>query len=516
MGLAVSTIRIQKYLGRTFHRSSNRDSLTISSNRNDVGLVGFYPPETWGAWSAVENPTVVLPFEILGLVSLEIFAQGGENNVSRNINVAIGDSSRVISLEVFPQKFIMHLLISEPTNKIVFSGLNTTSVLKSSDHRSLGIGVYSISLTQTPIATDPWDGLPVSLTTALGADPVIHLVGFYPPETWGVWSETPNPVVILPFAPHGRFALNLEIVGYGSNVGLAIFVQMGDQREEIVLGASSQVVTLEFNLREPSRMISFGDVIAESLAGAADPRTMGIGLRSVKIAKSTVIRAWQKKLLLQRKNTPSIEKLRIPTDNAAIVDSHTLELKGIVYVAFLTTTVDSSEWKDVVTAFCWAFKDVGVATLLLSIAENSDQVLLDLTHEISRIGDMKCRVIILPKNSASESMKHILDVADFYVHVPSSLPAEKMIEVAGIPAIVSSQDGLFEFFPQESQISSKSIIHPLPITGHKTFVQSRLYERADWGQIADAFRNSFEIISTEPNLYASMLSATQRKKQDVL
>ena len=516
MGLAISSVRIQKYAGRTFQRTKSRDTFFTGSKNMDVGLVGFYPPETWGAWSAVENPIVVLPFEVVGLVSVEFFAQGGENNIGRNITVSIGDSNRVISLEIFPQKFILHLLISEPTNTIVFSGLNTESVVGSGDHRSLGIGVHSILLTQTPIAVDPWDGLPVSLATAFGTDPEMHLVGFYPPETWGAWSETTNPVVILPFALHGRIALDLEIVGYGPNVGRTIFVQMGDQQVEIVLSASAQVVTLEFNLQEPSRMISFRDVIAESLLGAADLRTMGIGLSNVKVAKSTAIRSWRKKLLSLRENLPDIEKLDISMDGASIVDPHTLELKGIVYVAFLTTTVDSSEWKDVVTAFCWACKDVSLSTLLISVPENSDRALLELAHEISRIGEMKCRVIVLPKNLDSESMKRILNVADFYVHVPSSLPAEKIIEIARIPAIVSSRDDLFEFFPRGSQISSKSTIQPLPIAGHKTFVQSRLYERADWGQIADAFRYSFEIISTDPNMYEFMLSAAKREKKDVL
>ena len=478
--------------------------------------IGFYELEEWGVWSNTSSPSLILPISIQGEVILEMVVRGFGVNVGKQISVTIGTDVRSFGLVADATKVVLAFNVQSPNRVIQFGNIVALPNEISEDSRSLGIGVHSILLTQTPIAVDPWDGLPVSLATAFGTDPEMHLVGFYPPETWGAWSETTNPVVILPFALHGRIALDLEIVGYGPNVGRTIFVQMGDQQVEIVLGASSQVVTLEFNLQEPSRMISFRDVIAESLTGAADPRTMGIGLSNVKVAKSTAIRSWRKKLLSLRENLPDIEKLDISMDGASIVDPHTLELKGIVYVAFLTATVDSSEWKDVVTAFCWACKDVSLSTLLISVPENSDRALLELAHEISRIGEMKCRVIVLPKNLDSESMKRILNVADFYVHVPSSLPAEKIIEIARIPAIVSSRDDLFEFFPRGSQISSKSTIQPLPIAGHKTFVQSRLYERADWGQIADAFRYSFEIISTDPNMYEFMLSAAKREKKDVL
>ena len=496
MGLAISSVRIQKYAGRTFQRTKSRDTFFTGSKNMDVGLVGFYPPETWGAWSAVENPIVVLPFEVVGLVSVEFFAQGGENNIGRNITVSIGDSNRVISLEIFPQKFILHLLISEPTNTIVFSGLNTESVVGSGDHRSLGIGVHSILLTQTPIAVDPWDGLPVSLATAFGTDPEMHLVGFYPPETWGAWSETTNPVVILPFALHGRIALDLEIVGYGPNVGRTIFVQMGDQQVEIVLSASAQVVTLEFNLQEPSRMISFRDVIAESLTGAADPRTMGIGLSNVKVAKSTAIRSWRKKLLSLRENLPDIEKLDISMDGASIVDPHTLELKGIVYVAFLTTTVDSSEWKDVVTAFCWACKERSTVTIVLQITGAPVPVIFtEFAYLMSRIGSVKCRVVLIPAHFTHETSCQLLELADYYVHVPSSKSPDtfgNIFKTTPISKIVSTDENMDEYFSKDSTSYVPPRVRPKKAKGHKFRLELELETTIDWGNLADAFYSSQE------------------------
>jgi len=458
--------------------------------------IGFYELEEWGVWSNTSSPSLILPISIQGEVILEMVVRGFGVNVGKQISVTIGTDVRSFGLVADATKVVLAFNVQSPSRVIQFGNIVALPNEISEDSRSLGIGVHSILLTQTPIAVDPWDGLPVSLATAFGADPEMHLVGFYPPETWGAWSETTNPVVILPFALHGRIALDLEIVGYGPNVGRTIFVQMGDQQVEIVLSASSQVVTLEFNLQEPSRMISFRDVIAESLTGAADLRTMGIGLSSVKVAKSTAIRAWRKKLLSLRENLQDIEKLDISMDGASIVDPHTLELKGIVYVAFLTTTVDSSEWKDVVTAFCWACKERSTVTIVLQITGAPVPVIFtEFAYLMSRIGSVKCRVVLIPALFTYETSCQLLELADYYVHVPSSKSPDtfgNIFKTTPISKIVSTDENMDEYFSKDSTSYVPPRVRPKKAKGHKFRLELELETTIDWGNLADAFYSSQE------------------------
>jgi len=458
--------------------------------------IGFYELEEWGVWSNTSSPSLILPISIQGEVILEMVVRGFGVNVGKQISVTIGTDVRSFGLVADATKVVLAFNVQSPSRVIQFGNIVALPNEISEDSRSLGIGVHSILLTQTPIAVDPWDGLPVSLATAFGADPEMHLIGFYPPETWGAWSETTNPVVILPFALHGRIALDLEIVGYGPNVGRTIFVQMGDQQVEIVLSASSQVVTLEFNLQEPSRMISFRDVIAESLTGAADLRTMGIGLSSVKVAKSTAIRAWRKKLLSLRENLQDIEKLDISMDGASIVDPHTLELKGIVYVAFLTTTVDSSEWKDVVTAFCWACKERSTVTIVLQITGAPVPVIFtEFAYLMSRIGSVKCRVVLIPALFTYETSCQLLELADYYVHVPSSKSPDtfgNIFKTTPISKIVSTDENMDEYFSKDSTSYVPPRVRPKKAKGHKFRLELELETTIDWGNLADAFYSSQE------------------------
>ena len=458
--------------------------------------IGFYELEEWGVWSNTSSPSLILPISIQGEVILEMVVRGFGVNVGKQISVTIGTDVRSFGLVADATKVVLAFNVQSPNRVIQFGNIVALPNEISEDSRSLGIGVHSILLTQTPIAVDPWDGLPVSLATAFGTDPEMHLVGFYPPETWGAWSETTNPVVILPFALHGRIALDLEIVGYGPNVGRTIFVQMGDQQVEIVLSASAQVVTLEFNLQEPSRMISFRDVIAESLTGAADPRTMGIGLSNVKVAKSTAIRSWRKKLLSLRENLPDIEKLDISMDGASIVDPHTLELKGIVYVAFLTTTVDSSEWKDVVTAFCWACKERSTVTIVLQITGAPVPVIFtEFAYLMSKIGSVKCRVVLIPAHFTYETSCQLLELADYYVHVPSSKSPDtfgNIFKTTPISKIVSTDENMDEYFSKDSTSYVPPRVRPKKAKGHKFRLELELETTIDWGNLADAFYSSQE------------------------
>ena len=458
--------------------------------------IGFYELEEWGVWSNTSSPSLILPISIQGEVILEMVVRGFGVNVGKQISVTIGTDVRSFGLVADATKVVLAFNVQSPNRVIQFGNIVALPNEISEDSRSLGIGVHSILLTQTPIAVDPWDGLPVSLATAFGTDPEMHLVGFYPPETWGAWSETTNPVVILPFALHGRIALDLEIVGYGPNVGRTIFVQMGDQQVEIVLSASAQVVTLEFNLQEPSRMISFRDVIAESLTGAADPRTMGIGLSNVKVAKSTAIRSWRKKLLSLRENLPDIEKLDISMDGASIVDPHTLELKGIVYVAFLTTTVDSSEWKDVVTAFCWACKERSTVTIVLQITGAPVPVIFtEFAYLMSKIGSVKCRVVLIPAQFTHETSCQLLELADYYVHVPSSKSPDtfgNIFKTTPISKIVSTDENMDEYFSKDSTSYVPPRVRPKKAKGHKFRLELELETTIDWGNLADAFYSSQE------------------------
>jgi len=107
---------------------------------------GFYEPESWGTWSRIEKPWVLLPYKFGGDIQVKIRFDGYAGNTDREISVSLGSEEKKIKIAGGFADADLSFHLSKPENVLKFSGLDLTPVPDAIDTRTMGIGLHSIEL----------------------------------------------------------------------------------------------------------------------------------------------------------------------------------------------------------------------------------------------------------------------------------------------------------------------------------------------------------------------------------
>jgi phosphoglycerol transferase len=107
-----------------------------------------------------------------------------------------------------------------------------------------------------------------------------QLIGFQPPEPWGIWSAEDPAKIVLSREVRGRFTLHLtgSVLGKESQ---ALQVQMDKSVQTIQLRAEPTTSELDFDLPTPTQSIEFRGVATRSplqLGISADVRRLGFAI----------------------------------------------------------------------------------------------------------------------------------------------------------------------------------------------------------------------------------------------
>lgn len=122
-----------------------RMGYTIVDDYNSY-LGGFYPAETWGAWSKNEQPWVLVPCKLQGRVKIAIDCAGFGPNAGKEIRVVIGDEEKSMALGAGFSVTELEFQLKKPELLIQFLDLDITSVPEGKDFRSLALGLRSITI----------------------------------------------------------------------------------------------------------------------------------------------------------------------------------------------------------------------------------------------------------------------------------------------------------------------------------------------------------------------------------
>ena len=77
--LTSDSFELQKLIGSFQLQNWSGETLHLGFSKTDefsTYLGGFYPSETWGTWSSVAKPWVLLPYKLKGTINLKILARG--------------------------------------------------------------------------------------------------------------------------------------------------------------------------------------------------------------------------------------------------------------------------------------------------------------------------------------------------------------------------------------------------------------------------------------------------------
>ena len=166
-----------------------RMGYTIVDDYNSY-LGGFYPAETWGAWSKNEQPWVLVPCKLQGKVRIAIDCVGFGPNAGKEIRVAIGDEQTPMVLGAGFSVTELEFKLEKPELLIQFLGLDIAQVPGSKDFRTLGLGLRSITIQARVGETDAAPVVSQSLRhRVLDVDGIVYTSVFNPVDDRKNWTE---------------------------------------------------------------------------------------------------------------------------------------------------------------------------------------------------------------------------------------------------------------------------------------------------------------------------------------
>lgn len=186
-------------------------------------------------------------------------------------------------------------------------------------------------------------------------------------------------------------------------------------------------------------------------------------------------------------------------------------IEGVVYTSVFNPDDGRKNWEQLVTAFCWAFRETADATLVLKITQRDLSVYyVRMLTLLSQLSPFKCRVLVLHGFLEDEQFGRLFSATSFYVNFSRCeglcLPLMEFL-ACGRPAIAPAHTAMADYVDE-----SLALVIP---AGHEHSVwpqDSRilyrtLRHRPDWGALMRAYQESYRIARQQPARYEAMSRA---------
>jgi len=463
-------------------------SETLSSS-NPLLALGFYELEEWGVWSRTDSPILVLPFLVSGVIELRIELMGYGPNIDREITISIGDASAKVMLSANLRETSIILDITSPSRKVEFGNILALTLDDINDSRTMGIGISRLSIRGLSQKKIHWDGTPTFVDLANDKEDHLEFVGFCNQEAWGIWSRQQECYVLLPSFVRGACEIQIFAQTFGRNKGREICLSLGDSQVRFIAEEEPKQYIFQFNTTQSSNLLIINGLVPESTP--TDPRTLGIGIHRLQMTRppDTESVPTRKTKTRQINRQPKIMKqLKLET--------HTLKKQSKVYSALFSGVSENYEWRDVVSAFVWNFRDDKNAVLILKNSSASTASFFsELMFLFYRIGEMKCRIITIHSLDTQSDVDAIISTSHVYIHTDTSIAPEKglnKIHNSHKISIVSSSE--HEIINEDTTVLIKPNRRPKKTRGSLYGVEKELEYVLDWNQLVGAIQTAHGLL----------------------
>jgi hypothetical protein len=188
-------------------------------------------------------------------------------------------------------------------------------------------------------------------------------------------------------------------------------------------------------------------------------------------------------------------------------------LDGIVYTSMLNPEDGRKNWVDLVTGFCWAFRDTEDATLILKIVHRDLKQHLDLlVSTLCRLSPFKCRVLLLHGYLDDHEYETLISATTYYVNTSNCeglcLPLMEFM-ARGRPAIAPAHTAMADYIDPSASFVLRSTpdCAVWPLDPRLLFRTTHF--RLDWESLLGAFRESYTLAKTRPAEYSAMAMRAQ-------
>ncbi|SED14776.1 hypothetical protein SAMN05519104_2899 [Rhizobiales bacterium GAS188] len=196
-----------------------------------------------------------------------------------------------------------------------------------------------------------------------------------------------------------------------------------------------------------------------------------------------------------------------------------LKLDGVVYTSVLGPTDGRKNWFDMVTGFCFAFRDTPDATLVLKMIHHEVGDYRDtLILLLSQLAPFRCRVIAVHAYLEDKAYARLIRGTTYYVNTSLGeglcLPLMEFM-ASGRPAIAPRHTAMEDYVDEGGAfIVDSSLQYSVWPHDPRWMFRSERY-RLDWESLVAAYRESYRIAKTAPERYAAMGQHAAKRIHDL-
>ncbi len=202
-------------------------------------------------------------------------------------------------------------------------------------------------------------------------------------------------------------------------------------------------------------------------------------------------------------------------DTTSVVETR---VDGVVYVTVFNPKDGRKNWHQLITAFCWAFRETPDATLVLKITQNDlASYYTELMTLLAQLTPFACRVVVMHGYLDDEQYAGLYQAASFYVNASRCeglcLPLMEFMS-SGKPVIAPDHTAMEDYI-DESVAFVVGSSEELTIWPQDTRIIYRtLRYRPDWGSLKNAYERSYRMAKTRPQDYQRMSAAAVQRMHD--
>lgn len=187
---------------------------------------------------------------------------------------------------------------------------------------------------------------------------------------------------------------------------------------------------------------------------------------------------------------------------------HLIKVSGVVYTTVLNPADSRKNWVELITAFCWAFKEREDATLIVKMTHHDlEYYRIVLITLLSRLAPFSCRVIVLHGFLEDEQYHELIKATTYYVNASSGeglcLPLMEFLS-AGKPGIAPVHSAMSDYIDEQLAFLLKCSLEPFCWPHDPTGVFMTHRHRLNWQSLVEAYQDSYQVAQSQPELYRNM------------
>jgi len=191
---------------------------------------------------------------------------------------------------------------------------------------------------------------------------------------------------------------------------------------------------------------------------------------------------------------------------------------GVIYTSILDPTDARKNWRDLITGFCWTFRNKEDATLIIKMI-NADlaQWYHPFIQMLSQLSPFKCRVIALHGSLENEEYEKLIAATSYYVDVPGRegrcLPLMEFMS-CGKPAIASRHAATEDYIDEGNAFILDYWMEHVAWPHDPRNLFRAECPRLNWESVQGVYEESYRVAKADPARYRMMAGSACRTMRD--